>query len=90
MFEEEPGRARLAGSTAGTVNGPASGGLSTMSPQGDVIIEGTTYEGGTAAVLAVPNPHRALPVRRYTESLLPSGELPPGEAAGIGTWLERD
>ncbi|MDX2818844.1 hypothetical protein PV410_41015 [Streptomyces sp. PA03-5A] len=79
----------MAGSTEGTINGPSLDGLLTMSPHGDVIIEGTTYQGGVAAVLAVPNPHRALPIRRLAESIMRSGKLPPGEAASIGAWLDR-
>ncbi|MEU6932494.1 hypothetical protein AB0A05_25445 [Streptomyces sp. NPDC046374] len=79
----------MAGSTEGTINGPAFDGLLTMSPQGGVIIEGTTYQGDMASVLAVPNPHRALPIRRYAESIMRSGKLQPGEVASIGAWLDR-
>ncbi|MFJ8852807.1 hypothetical protein [Streptomyces sp. NPDC102437] len=79
----------MAGATEGTINGPASDGLLTMSPRGGVIIEGTTYEDGMASVLAVPNPHRALPIRRFSESIMRSGEVEPGEAASIGRWLDQ-
>ncbi|MFG3379476.1 hypothetical protein [Streptomyces sp. NPDC047999] len=79
----------MAGSAEGTINGPSLDGLLTMSPHGDVIIEGTTYQGGMATVLAVPNPQRALPIRRFAENIMRSGNIPPEKAASIGAWLDR-
>ncbi len=79
----------VAGSRPSTINGPSRDGLLTMSPSGDVIIVGSTYQE-YMAVLAVPNPHRASAIRHYAQGMLRGGVLLADEAENVTRWLARD
>ncbi|MEU6495303.1 hypothetical protein ABZ890_33740 [Streptomyces sp. NPDC046984] len=79
----------VVGSNSTTINGPAGDGLGTMSPSGDVLIVGTTYEE-YMSVLAVPHPHRASAIRKYAQFMLRDGKLAADETKNVKTWLARD
>ncbi|MFD5566345.1 hypothetical protein [Kitasatospora griseola] len=82
-------RWNVSGRNAGTISGPIGGGLLTASTDGEVIIEGTTWQDRTASAVGVTHPYRAEPIRRYVQGLLDQGELPAGTEDGVRTWLMR-
>ncbi|MFI5982409.1 hypothetical protein ACIBEA_16185 [Streptomyces sp. NPDC051555] len=79
----------VAGSNSSTINGPSLDGLITMSPTGTVIIEGSTYQD-YMSVLAVPSPHRASAIRKFTEFMLREHKLSADEAESVARWLAQD
>ncbi|MFJ4675963.1 hypothetical protein [Kitasatospora sp. NPDC088783] len=82
-------RWNVSGRNPGTVSGPVGGGLLASSLDGEVIIEGTTWQDGTASAVGVPHPYRAEPIRRYVQGMLDAGEIPSGTEDGVRNWLAR-
>ncbi|MGW2402470.1 hypothetical protein ACWCYY_38590 [Kitasatospora sp. NPDC001664] len=78
----------LAGATQGGIIGPLGDGLFTMSLDGEVIIEGTTYEG-RSSVLAVPRPYRAEPFRSWTRHLINEWKQSGEDTLRAEAWLAR-
>lgn len=80
----------MAGGYYGTICGPSGDGLLAMSLDGKLIMSATTYESGLASVIALPDPHRAAPVRRAVGYLLDSKKTPDTEKETIRAWLDQD
>ncbi|KQV09947.1 MULTISPECIES: hypothetical protein [unclassified Kitasatospora] len=78
----------LAGPAVGGVVGPSRDGLFTMSLDGEVIIEGTTYEE-ESSVLAVPQPYRAEPFRAWTRHLIDEWKRNGEDTRWAEAWLAR-
>ncbi|GAA2752857.1 hypothetical protein [Kitasatospora cinereorecta] len=78
----------LAGPAIGGIVGPLGDGLFTMSIDGEVIIEGTTYSD-ESSVLAVPQPYRAEPFRSWTRHLIDEWSQKGEDTRWAEAWLAR-
>ncbi|MFF0292652.1 hypothetical protein ACFYST_01260 [Kitasatospora sp. NPDC004614] len=78
----------LAGPVQGGIVGALGDGLITMSLDGEVIIEGSTY-ATESSVLAVPRPYLAEPFQTWTRHLIDEWQQNGEDTERAEAWLSR-